>query len=58
MKEVYDYFQHNEEFSNLPRKFKMSISSNIYNSANAEINCVAFTPATKEIDGEKKLVFI
>ncbi|WP_212935468.1 nitrite/sulfite reductase [Bacillus hominis] len=57
VKEVYDYFQHNEEFSNLPRKFKMSISSNIYNSANAEINCVAFTPATKEIDGEKKVGF-
>ncbi|MDD1368194.1 nitrite/sulfite reductase, partial [Bacillus sp. MHSD17] len=57
VKEVYDYFQHNEEFSNLPRKFKMSISSNIYNSANAEINCVAFTPATKEIGGEKKVGF-
>ncbi|PEW75918.1 ferredoxin--nitrite reductase [Bacillus thuringiensis] len=57
VKEVYDYFQHNEEFSNLPRKFKMSISSNIYNSANAEINCVAFTPATKEIDGDKKVGF-
>ncbi|BCA35830.1 nitrite/sulfite reductase [Bacillus thuringiensis] len=57
VKEVYDYFQHNEEFSNLPRKFKMSISSNIYNSANAEINCVAFTPATKEIDSEKKVGF-
>lgn len=57
VKEVYDYFQHNEEFSNLPRKFKMSISSNIYNAANAEINCVAFTPATKEIDGDKKVGF-
>lgn len=57
VKEVYDYFQHNEEFSNLPRKFKMSISSNIYNAANAEINCVAFTPAKKEIDGEKKVGF-
>ncbi|MGH0540239.1 nitrite/sulfite reductase [Bacillus cereus] len=57
VKEVYDYFQHNEEFSNLPRKFKMSISSNIYNSANAEINCVAFTPAKKEIDGEEKVGF-
>ncbi|MGE7872059.1 nitrite/sulfite reductase [Bacillus paramycoides] len=57
VKEIYEYFQHNEEFSNLPRKFKMSISSNIYNSANAEINCVAFTPATKEIDGEKKVGF-
>ncbi|KUH44392.1 Ferredoxin--sulfite reductase, bacillial type [Bacillus mycoides] len=57
VKEIYDYFQHNEEFSNLPRKFKMSISSNIYNSANAEINCVAFTPATKEINGEEKVGF-
>ncbi|MGE7882419.1 nitrite/sulfite reductase [Bacillus sp. NPDC094077] len=57
VKEIYEYFQHNEEFSNLPRKFKMSISSNVYNSANAEINCVAFTPATKEIDGEKKVGF-
>lgn len=57
VKEIYDYFQHNEEFSNLPRKFKMSISSNIYNSANAEINCVAFTPATKEINGGEKVGF-
>ncbi|HFK1707060.1 nitrite/sulfite reductase [Bacillus mycoides] len=57
VKEIYDSFQHNEEFSNLPRKFKMSISSNIYNSANAEINCVAFTPATKEINGEEKVGF-
>ncbi|MBW3493045.1 nitrite/sulfite reductase [Bacillus sp. FDAARGOS_1420] len=57
VKEIYDYFQHNEEFSNLPRKFKMSISSNIYNSANAEINCVAFTPATKEINSEEKVGF-
>ncbi|MBK5486979.1 nitrite/sulfite reductase [Bacillus sp. TH17] len=57
VKEIYDYFQHNEEFSNLPRKFKMSISSNIYNSANAEINCVAFTPAKKEINGEEKVGF-
>lgn len=57
VQEVYEYFQRNEEFSNLPRKFKMSISSNVYNSANAEINCVAFTPATKEIDGESVVGF-
>ncbi|MFX3625234.1 MAG: nitrite/sulfite reductase [Ectobacillus sp.] len=53
VKEVYEFFQHNEEFSNLPRKYKMSISANTYNAANAEINCVSFTPATKELDGEK-----
>ena len=57
VQEVYEYFQHNEEFSNLPRKFKMSISSNVFNSANAEINCVAFTPATKEINGETVIGF-
>lgn len=52
VREVYEFFQRNEDFSNLPRKFKMSISANVYNSANAEINCVAFTPAKKEINGE------
>lgn len=52
VKEVYDFFQRNEDFSNLPRKYKMSISANIHNAANAEINCLSFTPARKEIDGE------
>lgn len=52
VKEVYEFFQHNEDFSNLPRKYKMSISSNIHNASNAEINCLSFTPARKEIDGE------
>jgi ferredoxin-nitrite reductase len=55
--EINDYFQNNEEFSNLPRKYKLSISGNIHNAANAEINCLSFTPATKEIDGEKKVGF-
>lgn len=50
--DVYEYFQHNRDFSNLPRKFKVSISTNIHNAQNAEINCLSFTPATKEIDGE------
>jgi ferredoxin-nitrite reductase len=47
----------NREFSNLPRKYKVSISSNIYNTAHAEINDLAFTPATKVIDGEKVIGF-
>ncbi|MCE7791142.1 nitrite/sulfite reductase [Salipaludibacillus sp. CUR1] len=50
--DVYAYFQHNRDFSNLPRKFKISISSNINNAQNAEINCLSFTPAMKEIGGE------
>ncbi|MEW9500327.1 nitrite/sulfite reductase [Jeotgalibacillus marinus] len=51
VKEVYDFFQRNEDFSNLPRKYKMSISANKKNASNAEINCISFTPAIKVIDG-------
>ncbi|EGL13542.1 MULTISPECIES: ferredoxin--nitrite reductase [Paenibacillus] len=55
--EVNDFFLMNKDFSNLPRKYKMSISSNVYNSAHAEINCLGFTPAVKIIDGEEVLGF-
>ncbi|MCP1310420.1 nitrite/sulfite reductase [Paenibacillus tyrfis] len=55
--QVNDYFLMNRDFSNLPRKYKMSISSNIYNYGHAEIQCLAFTPATKTIDGEEVLGF-
>ncbi|MBS7576402.1 MULTISPECIES: nitrite/sulfite reductase [unclassified Enterococcus] len=48
---VHKKFQENTDFSNLPRKFKISVSSNYYNSANAEINDLAFFPATKQING-------
>lgn len=51
VQEVYDYFQANREFSNLPRKFKISVSANQYNVAHAEINDVSFVPARKEIEG-------
>jgi ferredoxin-nitrite reductase len=57
VKEVYDFFQHNDDFSNLPRKYKMSISSNVNNAANAEINCVSFIPAKKVIDGKEEVGF-
>lgn len=53
VKEVYEFFRFNEDFSNLPRKYKISISANINNASNSEINCVAFVPAVKEIAGEK-----
>lgn len=57
VEEVYRYFQMNREFSNLPRKYKISISSNIYNAGHAEINDLAFTPAVKIIDGEEVIGF-
>lgn len=51
--DIYHFFQRNLEFSNLPRKYKLSISTNIHNASNSEINCVSFTPALKVIEGEK-----
>ncbi|SDW96929.1 ferredoxin-nitrite reductase [Marininema mesophilum] len=57
VEEVYRFFQNNEDFSNLPRKYKISISSNVHNPAHAEINDLAFVPAVKEIDGEKVIGF-
>lgn len=57
VEEVNSFFLLNRDFSNLPRKYKMSISSNIYNTAHAEINDLGFTPATKVIDGEEVIGF-
>ncbi|HEY8803632.1 MAG TPA: nitrite/sulfite reductase [Clostridium sp.] len=51
------FFLFNRDFSNFPRKFKISISSNIFNVAHAEINDLAFTPAVKNINGEEKIGF-
>lgn len=55
--EVNDFFLLNKDFSNLPRKYKMSISANLYNSGHAKIQCLAFTPAVNQIDGEELLGF-
>lgn len=57
VEEVNSFFLLNRDFSNLPRKYKMSISSNRYNNANAEINDLAFTPATKILNGEEVIGF-
>ncbi|AIQ71292.1 nitrite/sulfite reductase [Paenibacillus graminis] len=46
-----DFFMLNRDFSNLPRKFKISVSASRYNNAQAEINDLAYTPAVKVIDG-------
>ncbi|TGA99928.1 nitrite/sulfite reductase [Sporolactobacillus shoreae] len=55
--EIYRFFQDNPDFSNLPRKYKISINANIYNAGHAEINDLAFTPASKVVDGKKVLGF-
>ncbi|WP_150270396.1 nitrite/sulfite reductase [Paenibacillus tepidiphilus] len=53
VEELNDYFLLNRDFSNLPRKFKISVSANIYNNGQAEINDLAFTPAVKIIGDEE-----
>ncbi|WP_196605377.1 nitrite/sulfite reductase [Pectinatus haikarae] len=57
VKEVNDFFLLNRDFSNLPRKYKISISGSIYNTAHAQINDISFTPAIKTVDGEDVLGF-
>lgn len=53
VQELHQFFHKNPDFSNLPRKYKISVNANIHNPGHAEINCVAFVPAVKEIDGEE-----
>jgi ferredoxin-nitrite reductase len=57
VKELEEKFRLNKEFSNLPRKYKISISASVYNPAHAQINDLAFTPAVKRIDGEEVVGF-
>ncbi|MGL4108436.1 nitrite/sulfite reductase [Clostridium sp. LP20] len=57
VEQVNNFFLLNKDFSNLPRKFKISISSSINNVAHAQINDLAFTPAIKEIDGKEVIGF-
>ncbi|MBB3114219.1 ferredoxin-nitrite reductase [Paenibacillus phyllosphaerae] len=57
VEEVNAFYLMNRDFSNLPRKYKMSITGNVYNNANAEINDLAFIPAVKAIDGEEVIGF-
>jgi len=51
------FFEKNPEFSNLPRKFKISISGSRYNTGHAQINDVALTPASREINGTTVIGF-
>lgn len=53
VEELVRFFEGNRAFSNLPRKFKISVSASPYNSGHAEINDLAFVPAVKEIGGSQ-----
>ncbi|WP_297422028.1 nitrite/sulfite reductase [Clostridium sp.] len=57
IEQVNNFFLLNKDFSNLPRKFKISISASVHNAAHAQINDLAFTPAIKHIDGKDVVGF-
>jgi len=57
VEQVNNFFLLNKDFSNLPRKFKISISASIHNAAHAQINDLAFTPAVKNINGKEVIGF-
>ena len=57
VEQVSNFFLLNEDFSNLPKKFKISISASMHNAAHAQINDLAFTPAVKNIDGKEIIGF-
>lgn len=48
VEEVFQFFLGNRAFSNLPRKFKISISANPHDAGFARINDLAFVPAKRE----------
>ena len=57
IEQVNNFFLLNKDFSNLPRKFKISISASVHNAAHAQINDLAFTPAIKNTEGKEVIGF-
>ncbi len=55
--QVNDFLLLNKDFSNLPRKLKISISASTKNAGNSEINDISFTPAVKNIKGREVIGF-
>lgn len=51
--ELHDTFKGNEEHSNLPRKWKVSVTGCEEGCGQGDINDLALEPAEKEIDGEQ-----
>jgi ferredoxin-nitrite reductase len=50
-KKFTDIFVGNKEFTNLPRKFNVTITGCMQNCTHAELQDIALTPATRDIDG-------
>ncbi|WP_255170718.1 nitrite/sulfite reductase [Natrononativus amylolyticus] len=51
--ELHDRFKRNEAHSNLPRKWKVSVTGCEEGCGQGDINDLAFEPAEKEVDGER-----
>ncbi|ABX04389.1 MAG TPA: ferredoxin--nitrite reductase [Herpetosiphon sp.] len=47
-----EHFAYNTDYSNLPRKYKVSVAGGGLDATQAPINDLSFTPGRKEIDGE------
>jgi ferredoxin-nitrite reductase len=55
--ELHETFKGNDEYSNLPRKWKVAVTGCDQGCGQGDINDLAYEPATKEIDGEEQLGF-
>ncbi|ADQ66046.1 sulfite reductase, subunit beta (hemoprotein) [Halogeometricum borinquense DSM 11551] len=57
IRELNETFKGNEDHSNLPRKWKVSVTGSADGSGQGDINDLAFEPAYKEVDVEEKVGF-
>ncbi|MCF7805230.1 MAG: ferredoxin--nitrite reductase [Candidatus Marinimicrobia bacterium] len=57
VEEVTDFFLGNEEFSNLPRKYKIAISGCRERCGQGEINDIGLYPAQKSMNGKEEYGF-
>ncbi|SDX67258.1 nitrite/sulfite reductase [Halobellus clavatus] len=57
IRDLNETFKGNDDHSNLPRKWKVSVTGSADGSGQGDINDLAFEPAYKEIDGEDEVGF-
>jgi len=55
--ELHETFKGNDDYANLPRKWKVAVTGCDQGCGQGDINDLAYEPATKEIDGEERLGF-
>ncbi|WP_436910934.1 nitrite/sulfite reductase [Halosimplex marinum] len=55
--DLHETFKGDDDHTNLPRKWKVSVTGCDQGCGQGDINDLAFEPATKEVDGEEQLGF-